>query len=213
MSIRILVDDAPTPTYPEFPQVEALARQITPRTVNPANLWPEREVMFRRGDDWCTAVLARPAYPGVWLSVHDQYLLIAADRLNIDPPLPAEIVTARHRAAEVEAAKVRRIQAAKQRDHDAWVAALQGATVDLAVYEGGRARARGALYEPNRHAVPHTDVYSGVRKVRVHPAGHALCESPTRARALELALSAEAPGIPATCDRCLCWVGKVRPTE
>ncbi len=214
MTLQLPAALPPKPTYPQYDQVEALARQLTPQFVDPANLHPERHIMAERGDDWCTAVLGRPAYPGVWMSVHEQYLLIAAHRLNIDPPLPDEIVEARRRADERKAEQERRIAAAHQRDRDAWAAALAGVVVDLDVYAGTHARVRGALHEPIGHAVPRVDVYSGpAGRVRVHRAGHGLCETPGRPRPLGLNWRPESADIPATCDRCLAWTPKVRGTE
>ncbi len=207
----------PPPTYPEYQAVVELARRLTPRFVDPSNLHPEDHVMRRRGDDWCTAVLGRPAYPGVYLTVHDQYVLIAADRLNVDPPLPDRIVEARRRADERKAEEQRRGAAARDRDVAAWRQALDAAATGvapvLAVHEGGRLRPRNGVAEYNRHAVPHVDVYSGARSVRTHPAGRPLCESPTRANPLEIGEREVSDGVPATCDRCLTWTTKVRPAR
>lgn len=206
-----LLNDPPRPAYPEYNAVEVLARQLTPQFVNPSNLWPEREVTDRRDGDWCTAVLGRPYGWGTRVTVHEQYLLIAADQLAVDPPLPDWIVEGRQRAAEAEAEKRRRIEAAQQRDRDAWAAALAGATVDLDVHYGSRGRVRGSLYESLGHAVPRADVYSGTRKVRTHRRGRALCETPTRTRPLDISDTPAPEGQPATCVRCLEWAPKVRP--
>ncbi len=91
-----LLNDPPRPTYPEYDAVEALARQLSPQFIDPANLYPEAEVTRRRGNDWCTAVLGRPY--GGWttrVAAHEQYLLIAADQLGVNPPLPDWIVEGR----------------------------------------------------------------------------------------------------------------------
>lgn len=209
-----LLNDPPRPTYPEYDEVEAEARRLSPRFVNPANLYPETDVVQRRGHDWCTAVLGRP-YNG-WASrvtVHEQYLLIAADQLDVDPPLPGWIVEGQQAAAAAEAERERRKEAARQRDRDAWVAALVEATVEFDVHEGSRARVRGDLHEYLGHAVPRADAYSGTRKIRTHPAGRALCETPGRARPLDISDTASPEGTPTTCVNCLKWVPKVRATS
>jgi hypothetical protein len=208
-----LLNDPPRPTYPQYDAVEALARQITPAFVDPANLRPESEVTRRRGNDWCTAVLGRPYGWTTRISVHEQYLLIAADQLAVDPPLPDWIVEGRRLAADAEAQRNRWIEDARQRDRDAWAAVLADATVEFDVHHGSRARVRGALNENLRHAVPRADAYSGARKVRTHRRGRALCETPTRFRPLDISDTPAPAGTPATCVRCLEWVPKVRQAE
>lgn len=207
-----LLNNPPAPTYPEYEQVVALARKLTPAFVDPANLYPERTVIARRGNDWCAAVLGRPFGLGARRAVHEQWLLIAADQLDIDPPLPDWIVEGRKLAAEREAEQRRRVEEAQQRDRDAWAAALAGVTVELDVHTGSRARVRGSLYGSLGHAVPRADVYSGTRKVRTHRRGQALCETPTRTKPLDISDDPAPAGTPATCVRCLEWAPKVRAT-
>ena len=159
-----LLNDPPQPAYPQYDAVLAEARRITPQFVDPANLAPETDVVRRRGDDWCTAVLGRPYGWTSRITLLEQYLLIAADQLDVDPPLPTWIVEGRLAAAEAQAEKQRRVEAARQRDRDAWAAALAEATVEIDVHHGSHARVRGSLYESLGHAVPRADVYSGTRK-------------------------------------------------
>lgn len=204
-----LLMDPPKPTYPEYDDVVALARSLTPQFVNPANLRPEREVVDRRGNDWCTAVLGRPFGFHTGISIHEQYLLIAADQLGVDPPLPDWIVEA-HRAGEEHQRRADEArEARRQRERDKWATALAGATVGLDVHYGSRPRA----YRDGElgHAVPRDDVYSGARKVRTHPRGRALCETPTRAKPLAISETPAPAGTPATCVRCLEWTPNVRP--
>ncbi len=209
----ILLADPPRPTYPEYEAVEAEARRRTPSFVDPANLYPERAVVDRRGADWCTAVLGRPYDRQLRISIHEQYLLVAADALGVDPPLPDWIVVGRREASEYAAAKQRREEDARQRDLDAWATALAGATVAFDVHEGSRPRVRGSLYGYVGHAVPRVKVHSGTRKIRIHPAGRALCETPGRARPLDMSTTPAPDGTPATCVNCLTWVPKVRPSN
>lgn len=205
-----LLNDPPRPTYPEYDAVEALARQLTPQFVSPANLWPDREVADRRGSDWCTAVLGRPFGFGTRRTVHEQYLIIAADRLDLDPPLPEWIAEGRRAGEEHQRHLDEARGSRRERERDAWAAVLADATVELDVHLGSRPRAwrDGEL----GHAVPRMDVYSGTRKVRAHPRGRALCETPTRAKPLAIGESPEPDGTPATCVRCLEWAPRVRLT-
>lgn len=205
-----LLTNPPRPTYPEYDAVVELARTLTPRFVDPANLWPERPVMARRGDDWCTAVLGRPLDVTGKLSIHEQYLLIAADQLDVDPPLPDWIVEARRADAERRRSLDDAREARRQRERERWDAVLADTTVELDVHLGSRPRAwaDGEL----GHAVPRADVYSGARKPRTHQRGRALCESPTRARPLAFSNEPAPAGTPATCVRCLEWAPKVRAT-
>lgn len=203
-----LLESPPRPTYPQYDTVVDLARQLTPQFVNPANLHPEHDAVKRRGDDWCTAVLGRPYTWSTRISIHEQYLLIAADQLDVDPPLPEWIVESR-RASELRQQQLDDARAQRrQRERDAWAAALAAATVDLDVHLGSRPRAwrDGEI----GHAVPRTNVYSGTRKIRIHQAGRALCETPTRPRPLAISDTPEPEGTPATCVRCLEWATKVR---
>ncbi len=207
-----LLNNPPAPTYSEYEQVVALARQLTPAFVDPTNLRPEQRVVRQRGNDWCTAVLGRPYGWTTRITVHEQYLLIAADQLDIDPVLPDWIVEGRRLAAEAETERTRWIEDARRRDREAWAAATAAATVDFDVHHGSRARVRGALNENLRHAVPRADVYSGTRRIRTHPRGRALCETPTRTKPLDISSNAAPAGTPATCVRCLDWAPKVRAT-
>jgi hypothetical protein len=204
-----LLNDPPRPAYPEYDAVEALAYRLGPQFVDPANLWPEREAVRRRGVDWCTAVLGRPYGLSVRVTVHEQYLLIAADQLDVDPPLPNWIVEARVEGArrQTEVDNARAAQTA--RDERAWAEVLAAGTVELVVHVGSRAHVRGGFSQHLCHAVPTVDVYSGVRKIRTHQAGRALCETETRGR--QLALGGKSSG-PATCKNCLSWTPKVRST-
>lgn len=205
-----LLNNPPAPTYPEYAAIVAEARQIAPRFVDPRNLHPERDVVQRRGNDWGTAVLGRPYWFGIRVTVIEQYILIVADMFDVDPPLPEWIAEGRRRGTEMEDARRKRKEAARQRDIDAWTAATAGVTIVLDVYLGTNSRVRGDLVEPLGHAVPRRDAYSGTRTVRLHRAGRAVCESPTRSRPLGLRYEPAPDGTPATCTRCLSWTPKIR---
>jgi hypothetical protein len=203
-----LLNDPPKPTYPQYDDLLAEARRIAPRFVDPANAYPERPIVDRRGDDWCTAVLGRPFDITNRITVTEQYLLIAADRADIDPPLPDWIVEGRAESERRRAELEQRKQEQRDREAKAWADALAQTTATFEVHAGSRARARGNVSEPLRHAVPTADVQSGTRKPRIHPAGRAVCETPGRSNPLQLAYQVDAP---ATCVRCLAWIPQVRP--
>lgn len=204
----MLLNNPPDPAYPEYPAIVAEARRITPTFVDPANLHPERPVVDRRGLDWCTAVLGRPIGFGRRLTVHEQYVLIAADAADVDPPLPAWIAEAREDGRRRNAKREAVRQAHRRRDEERWRTALEQATVALEVCPSSRPRVRAGHSGHLGHAVPIRDVYSGTRTVRVHPAGRALCESERRARPLDLGSATAAD--PVTCLRCLNWAPNVR---
>lgn len=197
----------PPPTYPQYQGLVAEALRTTSSFVDPRNLYPAAKVADRRGGDWCTAVLGKSADYRRWTAV-DHQLVILADAADINPPLPDWVRQRRRAAEEHQRLLAERRQKQRQRDNAAWVAALADTTVDLDVHLGSRPRAwaGGEI----GHAVPRADVHSGTRKVRVHPAGRPLCESPTRARPLAIAGAPAPGGTPVTCARCLSWAPRVR---
>lgn len=205
-----LLNNPPAPVYPQYPAVVALARKLTPPFVDPANLYPERPVAERRGGDWCTAVLGRPVDLATTLTIHEQYLLIAADQLEVDPPLPEWIVEGRRLSAERQRQRDEARQAMIQRDRDRWTQALATAAVEVDVHLGSRARAWTTDGGSIGHVVPRADVVSGKRRLRTHPAGRALCETPGRARPLAIGDTPEPVTTPATCVNCLKWLPQVR---
>lgn len=200
---------APTPTYEQYEQIHAEARRSMPRFVGRGDLARWQEIAQRRGHDWCTAVLGK-GWAGVSRSTpHDCEMLAVADRLDLEPPLPAQI------AADRQAARKREQQstAARERQHlkdlERWVQARGECRVPVQVLPNtqGRRYGTGMAEGPLRHAVPIHDAVSA--RGRQHPAGRALCESPRRAKPLHLGDPCDEP---ATCVRCLAWMPKIRPT-
>lgn len=212
-----MTSSPPEPAYPEYAELRATADQgwrAAGRFVDPFELHGRLpSVIGRRGHEWALAVLGREYFGPGSLYGSDLKLLILADERDLDPPLPGWVVDARRRAAEHEADKERRRREALQRDVDAWAAVVAATVVDLAVYTNTTARARNGRSEYLAHAVPTTDVYSGVRTIRTHRAGRALCETETRPKPLSLSHRAEPAGTPVTCVRCMDWAPKVRPTR
>lgn len=210
-----LLNDPPAPTYPEYARLYAEARATCPRFVDPANLYPARPVAQRRGDDWCTAVLGRPtdAYDyDRWTHV-EHHFLILADAAGINPPLPGWIVEGRAESARRNAQRLADQQAQRDREAQRWadVLAAGPSGAGFEVREGSHNRVRGSRYEPTRHVVPSVDVRSGVRRIRIHPAGRALCETERRSRPLDI--SDSAVDAPANCRRCLDWIPNTRTDQ
>jgi hypothetical protein len=206
----ILLTSPPTPDYPEYGGLLAEARRTLPAFVDPTDVDPSREVIARRGQDWATAVLGIPYDVFRTVTRVQGRLLQLADTAGVDPPLPEWIVEARTEGTRRAAEREQRYADQRARNTDAWAAVLAVATVELEVRESGHARVqRGGMYEPLRHAVPAVDVYSGVRRLRTHRAGRALCETEDRAHPLDLA---DTTTKPATCKACLGKAPHVRLT-
>jgi hypothetical protein len=200
------------PTYPEYAVLRALADRRGGRFVDPLDVHSRiPNLINRRGYDWALAVLGRE-YRGVGsLYGSDTELLKIADERDLTPPLPQWVHDARAAAAERERRRAEQLAAARQRDVDAWEAVLRQMRVEVDVYTNTTARVRLGNMEYLAHAVPSVrDAYSGVRKIRTHPVGRALCESENRARPLSLSHPPEPDGVPVTCVRCLAWAVKVR---
>lgn len=205
---------AQEPQYPEFAELRGEAERRSRGFVNPSDVRAGGrydQVFYRRGYDWCVAVLGG-AFPGVPRITHfEAELLVVADERNVDPPLPQSVVESRARAAARQDADTVWRKLIASRDEAAWRAALEAAAagVELQVFTNVKARPRHGVAHYLGHAVPAVDVYSG--RGRTHHAGAALCESPGRANPLQL--ESEPSDVPATCKRCLAWIPKVRPTR
>lgn len=205
--------EAPAPTYPEYQQLLALAQQRRAANpfVDPRCVYQCEEAVQRRGWDWAEAVLGR-AWTGLrYISMVDDYLLKVADERDVTPPAPEYLVERRRVAAEHDAARRQRQAESDQRDRDKWRVALGQAPTGVVfeVFTHTVAQVRRGSRHNLGHVVPQTAVYSGVRKVRTHAAGRALCESEQR-RPLRLHSSPESADVPGTCMRCVDWVTKVR---
>jgi hypothetical protein len=205
------IEAHPEPAYPEYAQVVALARVESGPFVDPVKFRDNEYLPARRGVDWCTAVLGRPFHGIRQISCLEFGMLVVADRLGLDPPLPDRVrrwrIEERCRQAQLDSWRHARHVA----DVRAWQQALAGCPVDVMLevrpnvhghrYSGG---GREAL----RHAVPTQDALSG--RARLHRAGRATCEAPGRARPLQLG---EPTDEPVTCVRCLTWVPQLRPVQ
>ncbi|MFD7505431.1 hypothetical protein [Streptomyces sp. NPDC059850] len=160
------------------------------------------EAVARRGRDWCTAVLGR-GFPGVdRISSVDGWMLVAADELNLDPPLPRRIVEEREAAEERRKAQATLAAAKLETEKRRWNLVASAGPVVLTVHENTRHTGPDGA---TRHAVPPADVVS--RKARKHPAGRGLCETPGRANPLHLGAAVD---LPPNCVRCLDYAAKIR---
>lgn len=198
----------PPEPEPEYALYEELRREAELRSrppLGPDDLQRMYEVAARRGYDWCTAVLGR-GFPGIdRVSSVDGWMLVSADELNIDPPLPRRIVEEREAAEQrrkaQELARQEKLETEKRR----WNLVAGAAPVTLTVHENTR---HTGPHGATRHAVPSVEVISG--KARKHPADRALCETPGRANPLHLG---DAVDDPPNCARCLHYAATIRATN
>lgn len=201
------------PEYPEHDELREEATRRAARFTDPARLSYLAGLANR--PDWASRVLGFYCHGLRHISVTDAELLAVADERGITPAEPSWMVEDRQRDEQRRNQLDEHRRQVAARDAAAWRNALDeaAATVEavLQVFANPTARPRYGMRHNLGHAVPNIDVYSGVRSVRTHPAGRALCESPTRARPLLLESMPSAG--PATCDRCLIWTVKVRTSR
>ena len=196
----------PRPAYPQYQAVREQAQRGGP-FVDPTELARYGEVLSRRGTDWCTAVLGRPVAPALRdLSTLDARMLLVADALGLDPPLPDAVIAWRR----VEAERAQRAQQAKAeqqlRRRERWERARTASQVQLEVRANAHGHQRGNRGVLN-HAVPLADARSATRR---HAAGRALCESASRATPLTLTAPVDEP---VTCVKCLGHAQTLRPAD
>ncbi|MGW4086938.1 hypothetical protein ACWEGS_28300 [Streptomyces sp. NPDC004822] len=211
MSRRIIVtallpQPDPEPTYPEYEDVRREARGRDAGPIGGHNIARMKDVIDRRGGDWCTAVLGRH-FPGLNRAPSvDGFTLLVADERGLEPDLPERIVQAR--AAEEARRKEREAQAAAKlaAEKRRWALVTASAPVTFSVQENTRhTGVRGSL----RHVTAAVDLVSG--RSRKHKAGSAPCETPGRANPLHLGDPLEA--MPPTCKRCIEYAGLVRTLD
>lgn len=195
----------PEPEYELYEELRKEAELRSRPPMGPTDLQRMYDVAARRGRDWCTAVLGR-SFPGIdRVSSVDGWMLVAADELNLDPPLPRRIVEEREAAERQrqtrEALATVELEMAKRR----WNLIAGGAPVVLTVHENTRHTGPNGA---KRHAVPPVDVVSG--KARKHKAGAGLCETPDRSNPLHLG---DAVNLPPNCVRCLEYAAKIRAAD
>lgn len=199
------LDDA---GYPEYPQLVALATSRD-RFTDPRRISQILTAVHNRGGDWATAVLGFE-YPGLHrVSSLCGEILYAADEQNVCPPMPADVLAARHTELDRQSARDAARQAVLDRDTAAWNTVRAQAAVELAVYVSSKGRHRHGFGHHLGHAVPAADVYSGTRTIRTHRAGRALCETEDRSLHLRLEITPRGDA-PVTCVNCLKWTPKVR---
>ncbi|MFG2408789.1 hypothetical protein ACGFR8_31485 [Streptomyces brevispora] len=192
----------PEPEYPEYDQVRAKAERRSRGPLDPQKLTEMEAVADRRGNDWCTGVIGRSFGGVAHIPCADAFMLLVADEMGLEPPVPQRIVAARRefdeRREEDRARRTERQEHARRR----WELALSTCTVKVTVHanlnRGGR--------QVTSHAV--TDV--PVRSSRgVHAAGRALCEHKRNPRRLGEPI----PGGVATCQSCVSYVAEIRPMD
>ncbi|MFB7375788.1 hypothetical protein ACFC6U_11860 [Kitasatospora purpeofusca] len=204
--------DRPTRlTDAQITELRDRARREAGPFVNPAFVHAARHFHNR---DWAAAITGTAHFSiGHWPTL---YLLHIAMQTEPEPPVTrsqlAERAAAEERVRTAEAMRVLREQHTAERhraEAEAWASAVRGCLVKVVVRENLHARVRGGARERLRHVVPVSEAVSG--RHRRHLAGRALCETPGRARPLQLA--DEPAGEPATCGRCLAYTAQIRPAR
>lgn len=202
-------DDRPTRlTDAEITALRLRARSEAGPFVDPKIVHARRWFHNRA---WAEAITGDTAFSlGDWPTM---YLLAIAMAAEPEPPVTraqraeqAAIEEQARNAAKVRALMTERIAERHQAEAAAWVAALRTCLVKVVVRENRYGRVRGGARERLRHVVPLTEAVSGRR--RRHLAGRALCETPGRAKPLQL--DEDPTDDPATCQRCLAYVSQIR---
>ncbi|MGW3627798.1 hypothetical protein [Streptomyces sp. NPDC000880] len=189
--------------YPEYDQVRTEAERQSRGPLDPRKLNEMEAVAHRRGNDWCTAVIGRTFAGIAYIPSTDAFMLLIADEMGLEPPLPERIVEAR-RTFDAQRAEDRQRRAdAREQECKRWELATASCPVKVTVHSNLK---RGQMREL-RHAVPVEDALSGQN--RRHPAGRALCEMPDRPHPRELGEALE-EGTAATCRSCVKYVGLIR---
>lgn len=199
----------PEPNYPEYTEVREAARAEFGPFVSPKELDELTAVIHSRCDDWYAAVLGKPVANPFRVPVAEARMLIIADRRDLNPPLPQRIQRWRTEDAKRRAAEQQRRDQLAEAAWQRWAEALAQCAVEVEVRPNTRGGRREWRHDgPLRHVVALTDARSG--RSRHHPAGRALCETPRRAKPLQLG---EPVAHPATCRRCLEHATRIRPAE
>lgn len=208
--VNLLPAEQPAPAYPEYDQVRAEARRTEPRFIGREDLDRFERVAAARGRDWCTAVLGT-SFGGIrHVGTTDAQMLVVADGMGLDPPLPPHVLEGRraHQERQEELERARRQLA--ERDTARWDTARAACQVPVTVRPNTRGRRTntGMAAGPLRHVTPDVDAMSG--RSRLHRAGRALCETAARRKPLELG---DPTDDPATCKGCLASTPRIRRAD
>lgn len=188
------------PEYPEYDQVLAEAERSSRGPLDPQKPKEMEEVAARRGHDWCTGVIGRSFAGVAHIPCADGFMLLIADRLDLEPPVPRRIAEEKRAFNEQRDQDRARRAEERQQDLERWTLALASCLVKVDVRANlNRGGARGRL-----HATPDVAVRSNRG---VHPAGQALCEAERTPRRLGDPI----PDGVATCRSCVTYVAKIRP--
>ncbi|MER6616303.1 hypothetical protein [Streptomyces xantholiticus] len=188
--------------YPEYDKVRAEAERRDRGPLDPQALKEMEAVAHRRGHNWCTAVIGRTFGGIAYTPSTDAFMLLVADGMGLEPPLPQRIVEARRTFDEQRGEDRKRRERVLEQERQRWELALSTCPVAVTVRANVKRGGGRALL----HAV--TDV--PVRSSRgVHPAGRALCEHKRNPRTLGEPI---ADGV-ATCQSCVKYVAEIRPMD
>jgi len=208
ISIADLNDLAANPqvAYDGYQELRAAARARNGGMADPADIPRYREVISRRGGDWCQSVLGKPMLGGLGsISAADADMLLIADQRGLEPPKPAWLAQWQAESDQARREREERRATALQLDREVWDAALAACKVPVEVRPNVHGRRYGveAADGPLRHVVPLQDARS---PKRLHRAGRALCEATRTPRQL-----GELTGLPATCKACVRYTAEIRP--
>jgi hypothetical protein len=192
----------PEPEYPEYEQVRAEAERRSRGPIDPQKLREMEEVAARRRSDWCTAVIGRTFAGIAYIPYVDAFMLLVADEMNLEPPVPQRIAESRRLFDEQRAQDQARRDEQREQERQRWELALASCPVKVDV--------RANLNRGSSRSLLHATTDVPVRSDRgVHPAGRALCEHKRNPRRLGEPI---ADGV-ATCRSCVTYVAKIRPIE
>jgi hypothetical protein len=197
----------PQVAYDGYDELRAAARRRNGGLADPREIPLMRDLIRRRGADWCMSVIGKPMMGGLEsVSGTDADMLMVADERDMDPPKPAWLIQWTQESDAVHRLQEEARAAALERDRERWAEALAASGVlpdQLEVRENTRSRqVRGGQRQALRHVVPLVDVRSPQRR---HQSGRELCAV---SRPRELGEPADQP---ATCVSCVAFVAQIRP--
>ncbi|MFN1193342.1 hypothetical protein ACK03K_34325 [[Kitasatospora] papulosa] len=192
----------PEPEYPEYDQVRTEAERRSRGPLDPGALPVMEAVARRRGDDWCTGVIGRTFGGVAYVPCADAFMLLVADEMGLEPPVPQRIAESRRLFDEQRAQERARREERKEHERRRWELALSTCTVSVTV----RANLNRGGSRALDHAVPDVPVRSSRG---MHEAGRALCERKRNPRQLGEPI----PDGVATCQNCVTYVAEIRPVD
>ncbi|MFB7403345.1 hypothetical protein ACFCZR_24530 [Streptomyces rubiginosohelvolus] len=197
---------SPPPAQPEYPEYDQVRAEATRRSAGPIDprILPQMEIVAaRRGNTWCSIIIGR-AFAGVSrVPTVDAYMLLVADELKVDPPVPQRIAAARQLLEDQRSRDRARVEQKREEERRRWELALSTCPVEITVRPNLKRQGAG-------RDMPHAVAAVPVRSSRgVHPAGRALCEHKRSPRQLGEPID----GGVVACQSCVRYVAEIRPMD